>query len=98
MTLWSRVRYVCRCSPIARSQCRRATRLLQDHLDGRLDPRATELLREHLDYCRQCGLEAEVYVRLQDSLARGRSTPVESVRRLEEFAARLVDSGDERQD
>ncbi len=97
MSLWSRAKYACRCSPIARSRCRRATRLLQDHLDGRLDPAATVIMWEHLDGCRECGLEAEVYVRLQESLARGRSAPEESVRRLEDFAARLVDSDDEGQ-
>lgn len=93
MSLWSRATYALRCSPIARSRCRRATHLLQAHLDGRLDAEGTRLLREHLDGCRQCGLEAEVYARIKASLAGDGGIPPESVRRLEAFAARLTEDG-----
>jgi len=61
MSLWSRVAYAVRCSPLARSRCRQAAGMLQKQLDGTLDPIATTLLRAHLAGCRQCGLEAEVY-------------------------------------
>jgi hypothetical protein len=93
MSLWSRVAYAVRCSPLARSRCRQAAGMLQKQLDGTLDPIATTLLRAHLAGCRQCGLEAEVYTRLKES-SRRRPAPAESVRRLDTFARRLVEEGD----
>lgn len=90
MSLWSRLEYALRCSPLTRSQCRDAARLLHEHLDGRLDPDTAETLRRHLDRCRQCGLEAEVYTRIKQSLARQKQVPETSMRRLEEFAERLT--------
>lgn len=92
MSLWSRLSYRARCSPLSRSRCRRAYRLLQHHLDGTLDPRDTALLREHLEQCRQCGLEADVHDRIQRSLHRGGRAPDTAVERLEAFAARLADA------
>ncbi|WP_219420392.1 zf-HC2 domain-containing protein [Pseudonocardia nigra] len=89
MSLWSRIRYTLCCSPIARSRCRRALRLLQEHLDGRIDVASADELRQHLDHCRQCGLEADLLTRIKASLARQGQVPDASVRRLEEFAARL---------
>jgi len=94
MSLWYRVAYAVRCSPLARSRCRQAAGMLQKQLDGTLDPIATTLLRAHLAGCRQCGLEAEVYTRLKESPSRRRPAPAESVRRLDTFARRLVEEGD----
>ncbi len=94
MSLWSRVAYTVRCSPLARSRCRLAAVMLQRQLDGTLDPIATTLLRAHLAGCRQCGLEVEVYTRLKESLARRRPAPPESVDRLNAFARRLTEDGD----
>lgn len=93
MSIWSRLSYRARCSPMARSRCRRASRLLQHHLDGTLSARDTTLLRHHLEGCRQCGLEAAVHDRIKQSLVRGGHPPDAAVHRLEEFAARLLDSG-----
>jgi hypothetical protein len=64
-------------------------RLLQEHLDGRLDTRSEDDLRRHLDQCRP-GLEADVHARIKASLSRRGPVPDASVRRLEEFAARLA--------
>ncbi len=94
MSVWSRLAYRLRCSPIARSRCRRANRLLQEHLDGRLIPQEVSLLNRHLDGCRQCGLEAAVHARIKQSLARGGEPPDAALRRLEDFAARLLDDPD----
>jgi anti-sigma factor RsiW len=92
--IWSRLSYRLRCSPITLSRCRRASRLLQAHLDGNLPARDVALLRDHLRGCRQCGLEAAVYSRIKQSLARGGCPPDAAVHRLEEFAARLLDGED----
>lgn len=91
MSAFSRLRYTLRCSPLLRTRCRQANALLQDYLDGHLDSAATDLLRTHLACCRPCGLEAEVYLRLRDALAAGHTAPPAAVRRLEEFADRLLD-------
>jgi hypothetical protein len=40
--------YAVRCSPLVRNRYRQATRMLQEHLDGRLASAATEMLRAHL--------------------------------------------------
>lgn len=91
MSLWSRLRYTLRCSPLARSRCRQATRLLHQHLSDQLDTHSTEILHQHLTDCRHCGLEAEIYTRIIDSLSNHGHAPNGSVRRLEEFAERLTD-------
>lgn len=92
MSLWSRLSYRARCSPISRSRCRRAGRLLQHHLDGTLDAQDTALLRDHLERCRQCGLEADVHDQIRRALVRGAQAPdAAAVHRLEEFAAQLLD-------
>lgn len=90
MSALSRLRYALRCSPLLRTRCRQANALLQDYLDGHCDRDTTDLLRSHLARCRPCGLEAEVYLRLSDALAQGNPAPPAAVRRLEEFATRLI--------
>jgi hypothetical protein len=90
VSLWSRLSYTVRCSPLARSRCRWASWLLQQHLSGRLDAEGAEILRQHLDECRHCGLEDEIYTRIIDSLSGQGHAPNGSVRRLEEFAERLT--------
>jgi anti-sigma factor RsiW len=94
VSLWSRLRYTFRCSPLARSRCRWAGWLLHQHLSGQLDAEGTEILRQHLADCRHCGLEAEVYARIVDSLSSHGHAPNGSVRRLEEFAERLMDGAE----
>ncbi|MGD9794356.1 MAG: anti-sigma factor [Acidimicrobiia bacterium] len=76
--------------------CTEVAKLLQHYLDGVLDDRRGVRLSAHLEECRRCGLEAETYERIKQSL-RSRSSVVspDAVARLREFGERLAhdDSG-----
>lgn len=90
MSIWSRLMYAMRTSPLARTRCRRVARLLQPYLDGRLDARTARDVERHLEYCRHCGVEATVYAQLKRSLARDHTTSPDSVARVEAFAEQLM--------
>jgi RNA polymerase sigma-70 factor (ECF subfamily) len=73
-----------------RQQCRESARLLQLHLDGVLDPTRSDFLHHHLDVCRRCGLQAQAYQRIQQSLREGRQAPdPDAVRRLRRLAQEI---------
>jgi predicted anti-sigma-YlaC factor YlaD len=73
--------------------CREVGRLLQRYLDEELSGEVEAAsLAEHLDECRRCGLEADTYRHIKESLRQRRQpVPEESVRRLREFGRRLTD-------
>ena len=70
--------------------CKSAARVLQSYLDGELDGLSTSRVREHLEVCRACGLEADTYSAIKDSIGSGHSPSDDAVRRLEQFAADLM--------
>lgn len=75
--------------------CPEVGRVLQRFLDGEIDDGAeTEMLSEHLEACKRCGLEADTYRKIKDSLA-SRCVPVppESVERLRQFGKELANDG-----
>lgn len=73
--------------------CLEAARLLQAYLDGQVDERATERVAAHLHVCRRCGLEADTYRALKNSIGRHRRPlPEDRLRRLTAFAAELSGS------
>lgn len=64
---------------------------LQHYLDGELDSRQADRLEAHLEDCRRCGLEADTYRRIKQSLADGHTElPADSVARLREFGLSLL--------
>jgi hypothetical protein len=73
--------------------CPEVGRLLQRFLDDELaDPNAVDAIAGHLDDCGRCGLEAETYTRIKAALAARRpDLPPETVQRLREFGAGLID-------
>jgi anti-sigma factor RsiW len=74
--------------------CRQVGKVLQTYLDHELDDDAAHKVAAHLEDCRRCGLEAETYEALKDSLRRGPSGLAEEpVARLREFGQRIA-SGD----
>lgn len=73
--------------------CPEVGRSLQRFLDGELPSEVeVDLLAAHLEECKRCGLEADVYRRIKDTIEQRRpEVPEESVRRLREFGQRLAE-------
>jgi anti-sigma factor RsiW len=71
--------------------CRAVGRLLHAYLDAEVAHTSALAVAEHLDDCRRCGLEAEAYRWLQDSLSRLRppDDPAQ-IARLRAFADALA--------
>jgi len=71
--------------------CHQVAEMLQSYLDDELGDDAAHKVAAHLDDCRRCGLEAETYEALRQSLHRGPSALAdEPVARLREFGERLA--------
>lgn len=71
--------------------CHQVGELLQHYLDGELDASRSQRLADHLEDCRRCGLEAETYERIKQSLAEQRpEVAPDSLARLREFGTRLA--------
>ncbi|NNE72276.1 MAG: zf-HC2 domain-containing protein [Acidimicrobiales bacterium] len=74
--------------------CRDVGKNLQSYLDREtVEPLSVSQLEQHLELCRQCGLEAEVYRSIKESLARaGRAQDdAGSLDRLRAFGQKLVE-------
>jgi len=73
--------------------CREVGRVLQWYLDGDLDQADIPKMQEHLEKCRECGLEAETYESISQSLAaRGQLADDDVMDRLRAFTVQLVES------
>jgi hypothetical protein len=74
--------------------CEEVAEVLQQYLDDQTGDDLARLLSAHLDDCRRCGLEADTYRRIKQSLAGHRGpVPEDSLARLREFGARLSREG-----
>jgi anti-sigma factor RsiW len=80
---------------IGMKTCREVGRILQSYLDADLDQARVSIVAAHLEHCRRCGMEADAYTRIKESLARigreGRVHPEDrlSIVRLRRFADSL---------
>lgn len=73
--------------------CREVGRVLQWYLDGGLDEADIPKIQAHLEKCRDCGLEADTYQSISDSLAaRGQLADDDVMQRLRAFTSELVES------
>lgn len=71
--------------------CHEVGELLQHYLDEHIDDERARLIELHLEDCRRCGLEAETYRRIKDSLAaQAPEVPQDAVARLRDFGERLA--------
>ena len=50
--------------------CHEVGQRLQTYLDGDLDPDQVAKVVAHLEHCRRCGMEADAYSRIKQSLQR----------------------------
>lgn len=75
--------------------CEEVGRRLQHYLDGELDERRATRLAAHLADCRRCGLEADAYERIKQSLSQRREAlPDDALERLRDFGSRLARGDD----
>ncbi len=87
--VWTRLRR--RFRPEAPATCAEVARTLQPFLDGEVDEHTRSLVARHLDDCRDCGLEAETYRSLKDSMRARGTPPPDALARLRDFAERITD-------
>lgn len=75
--------------------CSQVAAVLQQYLDSELDPAQIPKVLAHLEACRECGLEADVYRRIKESLVQQRQAPDdESLDRLRAMAQELAATGE----
>ncbi len=73
--------------------CNRVRKVLQAYLDGELDDRHVGMVAAHLEHCERCGIEAELYQRVRDSLQELRQAPdPAALSRLRAFADSVASS------
>jgi len=78
-------------TPPGGMSCHQVGEVLQQYLDGQIDPERAGRIEAHLDECLRCGMEAETYERIKTTLAEQRpEVSAESVDRLREFGQRLA--------
>lgn len=70
--------------------CRKVGKVLQQYLDMELDAATASEVLSHLEDCKNCGLEAETYRRIKDSVGRSGTPDAESLHRLRAFADELA--------
>lgn len=76
------------------TSCLHTRRQLQRYLDGETDPSLAARIARHLAACRACGLEADTYRAIRDSLHRHAGPPpADALDRLATFAATLLGQG-----
>lgn len=71
--------------------CHAVGELLQQYLDHEIDDERGRLISAHLEDCRRCGLEADTYEHIKETLAAQRAdVPQDSVDRLRDFSRGLI--------
>lgn len=74
--------------------CEQVEKVLQRYLDNELEPDQVPKVLAHLEACKDCGLEAEMYRRIKDSLrAHQQEANADSLARLRSLAEELATSG-----
>lgn len=75
--------------------CNRVRKVLQSYLDGELDDRHAGMVAAHLEHCERCGIQAETYQQVKDSLAGLAQQPdPDAIARLRQFADTVPQSED----
>lgn len=76
--------------------CDEVGELLQHYLDDHVDAELAGRIEAHLDDCRRCGLEAQIYRDIKQSLAARRpAVPRQSLERLRAFGESLANNSQE---
>jgi anti-sigma factor RsiW len=78
-------------TPRGDMSCHEVGELLQHYLDGHIDAERARRIEDHLEQCRRCGMEAETYERIKETLGAHRPmVPAESIERLRAFGESLA--------
>ena len=74
--------------------CHQVAAVLQEYLDNELEAAEVPRVLEHLEQCRDCGLEAELYERIKNSLHEHQQAPdAASMARIRAMAEGLAANG-----
>lgn len=74
--------------------CQQVDEVMQQYLDRELDASEVPKVLEHLEACKDCGLEAELYTRIQNSLHEHQVAPsADSMSKIRALAQELAVSG-----
>lgn len=71
--------------------CKAVGRVLQQVLDGETDDRTADEVAAHLEACLVCGLEADTYLRIKESLLAHGVLDHAAADRLRDFGRALAD-------
>lgn len=71
-------------------ECARIGKVLQQYLDMELDAATASEVLIHLEDCRHCGLEADTYQAIKDSVGRQGAPDSDAFERLKAFADELA--------
>ncbi|HEV8624022.1 MAG TPA: zf-HC2 domain-containing protein [Acidimicrobiia bacterium] len=73
-------------------RCKEVGKILQSYLDGELDELWARRVARHLEDCRRCGMAAETYAEIKQSLRRfADPLPEDSLDRLRAFGEQLAE-------
>lgn len=76
--------------------CRQLGPVLQAYLDNEVDPSEIDVIEAHLEACKDCGLEAETYTAIKQSLGQHRGAiPEDALARLRAFSEDLSNQLDD---
>ena len=74
--------------------CQQVEAVMQQYLDEELEASQVPKVLKHLEACKDCGLEAEMYTRIKDSLVSHREAPdADSMARIRALAEELATTG-----
>jgi anti-sigma factor RsiW len=74
--------------------CQQVEAVLQQYLDKELEASEVPKVLKHLEACKDCGLEADMYTRIKDSLVTHQSEPsTDSMDRIRLLAEELATTG-----
>ena len=75
----------------SRARCMEVRRVINGFVDGQVNDGFAAKIAEHLEDCRRCGLSAEVYAKIKQSLqSRPPTIDEETIERLRQFGSELA--------
>lgn len=74
--------------------CEQVEAVMQQYLDEELEASEVPKVLKHLEACKDCGLEADMYIRIKESLKSHQAAPdADSMARIRSLAEELATTG-----